>query len=117
MRRSALVMAVVLAAAGCAPARFQAVAAESRAAEAESVLKQAHTLQETYRAVNGRYADTFAELERVGWEAPPGLRQYNPARIAHASGDRYCVEMLPLRDDVWPQHVDQSGQAQRGPCP
>jgi hypothetical protein len=119
MRGSTFVMAAVLAAgAGCTPAaRFQAVAAESRAAEAESVLKQAYTLQETYRAVNGRYAATFAELERVGWEAPPGLRQYHPARIVRASGDDFCVEMLPLRQDLWPQHVGPSGQAQRGPCP
>jgi type II secretory pathway pseudopilin PulG len=111
-------MTTALLLSGCAaPARFQAVAADARAAEAESVLKQAYTLQEVYRSVHGRYATTFAELAQVGWEDPPGLRQYHPARIVRAQSDAFCVEMLPLRDDLWAQHVDPSGEAKRGPCP
>jgi type II secretory pathway pseudopilin PulG len=116
IRRAAA--ALLLGASACAaPARFQAVAADARAQEATSVLKQAFTLQEVYRADNDRYATTLAQLREAGWEDPPGLAQYHPPRIVRASADAMCVEMLPLRDDVWPQHVDQSGEVRRGPCP
>lgn len=111
-------MTAALLLSGCAaPARFQAVAAEARAAEAPPVLKQAYVLQESYRSDHERYATSLAELREVGWEDPPGLRQYHPVRIVRADGDALCMEMLPLEDDLWPQHVDQSGQVQRGPCP
>lgn len=117
-RMTAPAAALLLCASGCAPAaRFQAVAADARAQEAASLLKQASTLQHAYREMNNRYAATLAELQEAGWENPRGLRQYHPPRIVRAGADAFCMEMLPLRNDVWPQHVDQSGEVRRGPCP
>lgn len=110
--------ALLASAVGCAPAaRFRAVADEARAAEAPPVLRQAFVLQESYRARTGRWAGTLTELAEEGWEIPGGLGQYHPPRIVRAEGDALCMEMLPLREDPWPHHVDQSGQVRPGRCP
>lgn len=95
------------------------VVLESRAAEGESVLKQASVLQQAYLADTGRFATTFDELREVGWEDPPGLRFHQPPRIVRAQGEELCIviEPVPAQPGLWPQHVDQSGEVRRGPCP
>jgi hypothetical protein len=97
--------------------RFDVLVMESRAAEGEQVLKQASVLQEAYRADNQRYATTFAELQEVGWEPPPGLRFYQAPRIVRAGRDALCIVIEPRQAELWAQHVDQTGQVKRGPCP
>lgn len=99
-----------------AGAEFQAAARESRALEARTVLRQAFSVQESYRAWKDGYATTFDELAEAGWEGGP-LREHHPPRIVRAEGDELCMEMEPLKADLWPQHVDQTGEVQRGPCP
>ncbi|HEX6910896.1 MAG TPA: hypothetical protein VF142_10895 [Longimicrobium sp.] len=86
---------------------------EARTKEAEVVLKQAYTLQYTYKAERGTYAATMDSLRVVGWEPPPGLRYYHPPRVTQWR-DRLCVVMEPRDADLWPVHVDDEGDLGRG---
>jgi hypothetical protein len=123
MRLSRSLAVVVLLLMGCArPAAAQqlsTVVLESRAEEGESVLKQVSMLQQAYVADTGRFATTFDELQTVGWEYPPGLRFYQAPRIVRAQGEELCIVIEPTaaQPELWPQHVDSSGQVRRGPCP
>jgi hypothetical protein len=95
---------------------MQAAARESRALEARTVLRQAVSVQKPYRAWKDVYATTRGELAEAGWEGG-ALREYHPPRIVRAEGDDLCMDMQPLKADLWPQHVDHTGEVQRGPCP
>jgi prepilin-type N-terminal cleavage/methylation domain-containing protein len=50
--------------------KFSNASARSKEKEAEVILKQVYTMQETYRAEKGSYAATVAQLVTVGFEAP-----------------------------------------------
>ena len=50
--------------------KFSNASARSKEKEAEVILKQVYTMQETFRAESGAYATTIAELEGVGFEEP-----------------------------------------------
>ena len=50
--------------------KFSNASARSKEKEAEVILKQVYTMQETYKAEQGAYATTIAQLESVGFEAP-----------------------------------------------
>lgn len=50
--------------------KFSNASARSKEKEAEVILKQVYTMQETYKAEKGEYATTVAQLETVGFEAP-----------------------------------------------
>lgn len=50
--------------------KFSNASARAKEKEAEVILKQVYTMQETYLAEKGMYADTEARLRSVGWEAP-----------------------------------------------
>jgi prepilin-type N-terminal cleavage/methylation domain-containing protein len=53
--------------------KFSNASARSKEKEAEVILKQVYTMQETYRAEKGTYAATVVQLTGVGFEAPaPG---------------------------------------------
>lgn len=92
--------------------RFEVPPPESRAAEAQPVLKQAYTLQLTYRAEHGAYAAVMDSLRSVGWEPPP-LRYFHLPRVTQ-SGERLCIVMEPRDADLWPVHVDDEGDLGRG---
>ncbi len=50
--------------------KFSNASARSKEKEAEVILKQVYTMQETYRAEKGTYATTIAQLTTVGFEEP-----------------------------------------------
>ena len=50
--------------------KFSNASARAKEKEAEVILKQVYTMQETYKAEKGSYADTEARLQTVGWEPP-----------------------------------------------
>ncbi len=120
-RSMSIAAVLLLAVCGRANAQeqFGTVVLEARAEEGESVLKQAFALQEAYRADPERHATTVDELREAGWEDSPGLRFYQAPRIVKAEGDELCIVIEPVsaQQNLWPQHVDQAGQVQRGPCP
>jgi hypothetical protein len=94
-----------------------AVPAAAMAQEAESILRQAYGVQDAYRQEHGRYAATLDELAQAGWQNPQP-RYYRLPRIVRARGEALCMEMQPGGGaDLWPQHVDQTGEVRRGACP
>ena len=56
--------------------KFNNASARAKEKEADGILKQFYTLQQTYYAEHGVYADQVAELQTVGWETPAGLKHY-----------------------------------------
>jgi prepilin-type N-terminal cleavage/methylation domain-containing protein len=50
--------------------KFNQASARAKEKEADGILKQIYTLQETYTANHGTPALTFAALVEVGWEDP-----------------------------------------------
>lgn len=58
--------------------RFNMTAHKSKEKEADILLKQVFTLQETYVAARGMYASTAAQLAEIGFEAPQesGMKYY-----------------------------------------
>jgi hypothetical protein len=97
------------------PPRGGEVPPEARMAEARPLLKQAFTLQETYRMEHGRYAPTMDALRVVGWQEVP-LRHFRQPRVVRADERRLCIVVEPLSADLWPQHIDEQGDLNRGPC-
>ncbi|HEX6367855.1 MAG TPA: hypothetical protein VF006_02905 [Longimicrobium sp.] len=98
------------------PARGGEVPPESRMAEAGPLLKQAYTLQQVYRMEHGgRYASTMDALRVVGWQ-PLSLRHFRQPRVVRADERRLCIVAEPLSADLWPIHVDEQGDLNRGPC-
>lgn len=96
-----------------APVRPDQFPPESRAREADGVLKQAYTLQQVYKAEYGHYAAHMDTLRVVGWE-PPGLRWFTPPRVVRHDDDRLCIVVQPRTADLWPVHIDQTGTLGRG---
>ena len=58
--------------------RFTQASGRAKEKEADGILKQLYTLQQTYRADKGVYASSLASpgLKDVGWEDPSGSLKY-----------------------------------------
>jgi prepilin-type N-terminal cleavage/methylation domain-containing protein len=56
--------------------KFNNASARAKEKEADGILKQFYTLQQTYFAEKGSFADSDAALQTVGWAAPTGLKHY-----------------------------------------
>jgi hypothetical protein len=97
------------------PARGAESPPEARMAETGPLLKQAYTLQQVYRMEHGRYAPTMDALRVVGWQEIP-LRHFRQPRVVRADARRLCIVAEPLSADLWPQHIDEQGDLNRGPC-
>ena len=77
--------------------RFNQASARAKEKEADTLLKQIYTLQQTYFANSGAYAATYAQLQTVGYEAPGALRNYTapaapspfPLTMASCTGTGY----------------------------
>ena len=75
--------------------KFSNASARSKEKEAEVILKQIYTMQETYRSERGAPATTIAFLTEVGFEAPDplGVKNYTWTAADNtqiASG--YCLK-------------------------
>jgi prepilin-type N-terminal cleavage/methylation domain-containing protein len=77
--------------------KFSNASARSKEKEAEVILKQIYTMQETYRSERGEPAGTIAQLEEVGFEEPDpaSVKNYtweagNDAQI----GDDFCLQAI-----------------------
>jgi len=57
--------------------RFKVSSHKSKEKEADLVLKQVYTLQQTYRAQHGQFALTAANLATVGFTEPTNLDYYD----------------------------------------
>jgi type II secretion system protein G len=72
--------------------RFSKASDRAKEKEADGVLKQVYTLQQTYYAQWGTYASSQTDLETVGFEAPTTLKNYT---WAGAVGDGACLAKNP----------------------
>jgi hypothetical protein len=95
------------------PPRSDQIPPEARMKEADGVLKMAYTLQQTYRAERGEFARNLFDLREVGWETPT-LRNFEAPRLIRAEGARLCIVMEPRSPDLWPVHIDESGEIRQG---
>ena len=74
--------------------RFSKASDRAKEKEADGILKQVYTLQQTYYAQNGAYAGTVADLQKVGFEAPTTLKNYTWAGDASIA-DGACLAKSP----------------------
>jgi type II secretion system protein G len=74
--------------------RFSKASDRAKEKEADGILKQVYTLQQTYYAQNGTYASTVAQLQTVGFEAPTTLKNYTWAGDASVL-DGACLAKNP----------------------
>jgi len=56
--------------------RFSKASDRAKEKEADGLIKQVYTLQQAYKAQNGAYATTEAQLNTVGFEVPGTLQNY-----------------------------------------
>jgi hypothetical protein len=97
------------------PPRGEQLPPEARMMEVRGILKQAYTLQQVYQMEHGRYAAGMDALRAVGWQEVP-LRHFRQPRVARADARRLCIVAEPLTADLWPMHIDEQGDLNRGPC-
>ena len=74
--------------------RFSKASDRATEKEADGILKQVYTLQQTYKAQNGVYASAVTDLEKVGFEAPTTLKNYTWAADASIA-DGACLAKSP----------------------
>jgi len=74
--------------------KFTQASDRAKEKEADGILKQVYTLQQTYRAANGAYATTVAQLEGVGFEEPTNLKHYTWAGAGSIT-DGACLAASP----------------------
>jgi len=74
--------------------RFTKASDRAKEKEADGILKQVYTLQETYKAQHGAYATQVTQLETVGFEAPTTLKNYTWAGDASVA-DGACLAKTP----------------------
>ena len=86
--------------------RFTQASARAKEKEADGILKQVYTLQQTYYANNGTFAPSVAALQTVGFEAPTNLKNYTwagsvslPLCLA-ASGAGYNGRQIDAAGDI-----------------
>jgi prepilin-type N-terminal cleavage/methylation domain-containing protein len=86
--------------------RFTQASARAKEKEADGILKQVYTLQQTYYANNGAFASTVGDLQTVGFEAPTNLKHFTwsgsvglPLCLA-ASGSGYNGREIDANGDI-----------------
>ena len=73
--------------------KFSNASARSKEKEAEVILKQVYTMQETYKAEHGDYATSVTDLETVGFENPDAAAVKNYTWEGDANiTDGACLE-------------------------
>jgi len=91
--------------------RFNMAAHDSKEKEADILLKQVYSLQQTYYASNGTYAASETELATVGFTRPDGgLRNYS---WSGAVGLPLCLASTGTWDD---REIDQDGTISNSSC-
>ncbi len=85
--------------------RFTQASARAKEKEADTILKQVYTLQQTYYANNGTYAGTSSDLQTVGWDpnTTNGLKNYSAPAISATfpitmtkTGTGYCDRKISV---------------------
>ncbi|HET7234773.1 MAG TPA: prepilin-type N-terminal cleavage/methylation domain-containing protein [Longimicrobium sp.] len=87
--------------------RFTQASARAKEKEADGILKQVYTLQQTYYANNGTYAADFTTLTTVGWESPTGMKWFTapsspgfPVKMGGCLGKGYNKRQISDTGDI-----------------
>ena len=72
-----IVVVIIGILAAMAVPRFKVSSHKSKEKEADVLLKQVYTLQQTYHAQTGTYGSTFTHLSSVGFSEPNNLKYYD----------------------------------------
>jgi len=73
--------------------KFSQVSKGAKEAEAESILKQIHSLQESQKQKSDTYATTLTTAALPGWDSP-NAKYYN-FTIVSGSATAYCAQAAP----------------------
>jgi len=79
--------------------RFTKASDRAKEKEADGIIKQVFTLQQTYRAQHGTLAADVAALETVGFEAPVSGSLKNYTFNTAVDTSPYCLTSLGTQDD------------------
>jgi prepilin-type N-terminal cleavage/methylation domain-containing protein len=90
--------------------RFKVSSHKSKEKEADLVLKQVYTLQQTYRSNTGEYAQTAGNLATVGFTEPTNLDYYDVPTV-------YTLPMCMNSRGEWNDRgVDADGNIENASC-
>ncbi len=102
--------------------RFTDVGARAKQAEADPILKQVYTLQQTYRVQCGNYSDVLGDpantapgdcndgLADVGWETiTPEYFAVPTITLGAAGSDEFCADMTATDEDLVAMSIDETG--------
>jgi prepilin-type N-terminal cleavage/methylation domain-containing protein len=85
--------------------RFSVASHKSKEKEADVMLKQVYTMQQTYYSQYGTYASTSAQLSTVGYEAPTTMQNYTIP-----SGGGYGLPLCLASKGAWnSRQIDATG--------
>jgi prepilin-type N-terminal cleavage/methylation domain-containing protein len=90
--------------------RYRVSSHKSKEKEADVILKQVYTLQQTYLAQTGSLATTAAELITVGFTVPTSLRYYD---VPTTFTLPLCMNSLGVWHD---RAIDATGDIANGTC-
>jgi len=71
--------------------KFSEVSKSSKEAEADPILKQAYSLQESYYQRNDTYAGSDAFLSAVGWTTSHDAKYYN-FTVSSGDASNFCIQ-------------------------
>jgi type IV pilus assembly protein PilE len=96
--------------------KFTQVSKSAKESEADGILKQAYTLQESYKQRYDIYA-TDAQLQTIGWDPAQGAKYYTFAVKAGATKDAFCVNATPLDATITQaKHITHARTVATGAC-
>lgn len=98
--------------------KFNNASARAKEKEADGILKQIYTLQNTYYAQYASYATAFGDLVQVGWEDPTAsLKHYTlPTAPTIAAGTALCMPTNPTTANYNDRQIDINGAVTNGSC-
>jgi prepilin-type N-terminal cleavage/methylation domain-containing protein len=91
--------------------RFTQASARAKEKEADGVLKQIYTLEQTYYANNGAYATNDAALQTVGWDSNTtlGLKNYQAPDFGSYSGATLSMAKIAGKTGYCDRQIDSTG--------
>ncbi|CAA9353244.1 MAG: hypothetical protein AVDCRST_MAG68-3762, partial [uncultured Gemmatimonadetes bacterium] len=95
--------------------KFTQVSKSAKESEADGILKQAYTLQESYKQRYDTYADN-TQLQTLGWDPAQGAKYYTFA-VASAGAAAFCVNATPISSAITQaKHITQARNVTTGAC-
>ena len=96
--------------------KFTQVSKSAKESEADGILKQAYTLQESYKQRYDIYA-TDAQLQTIGWDPAQGAKYYSFAVKDGATTSAFCVNATPINSTITQaKYITQTRTVTTGSC-